>query len=160
MWTHGGGRVAISWVQWTKPSNSAARLWECYIDANNLWRIRMNGAGKLRLEVVSGGVSYYLDHPATIDVGAAYTADALLEGGYLSLTVNGVAAGAPVAYVEPVGTIPATMGLGHRYDGGFPQNAVIAYAQFTRADGVVTRLEFAGEITDATAAKYGRATYE
>lgn len=90
---------------------AANTLWECVIDANNLWRLRLTGAGMLEAVIISGGTTYSATTTATI----AYDSLARIAwsgtGSVVRLAVNGALI-AEWAYIEPLGTIPATISIG------------------------------------------------
>lgn len=88
-------------------------LWECLIDANNYYRLRLTAAGVLEAVIVSGGVTYSVNTGATI----AYNALARIAwsgtGSIARVAVNGALV-AEFAYVEPLGALPASISI----DGG------------------------------------------
>jgi hypothetical protein len=88
-------------------------LWECLIDANNYYRLRLTAAGVLEAVIVSGGVTYSINTGATI----AYNAIARIAwsgtGSTARVAVNGALV-AEFAYVEPLGALPASISI----DGG------------------------------------------
>lgn len=95
---------------------AANTLWECVIDANNLYRLQLTAAGVLEAVIISGGTTYSFNTNATI----AYNALARIAwsgtGSIVRVAVNGALV-AEFAYVEPVGTIPATINIGSGVSG-------------------------------------------
>lgn len=86
-------------------------LWQLQIDANNLYRLQLTAAGVLEAVIISGGTTYSASTGATI----AYNTLARIAwsgtGSIMRVAVNGALV-AEFAYIEPVGTIPASISIG------------------------------------------------
>lgn len=110
--TQGGWTSAVTVKRSTTDlAGSANTLWECQIDANNLWRLRLTAAGILEAVIVSGGTTYSATTTATIASGVASRIAWCGDGTTALVAVNGMLV-ASFSYVEPIGTVPASISIG------------------------------------------------
>jgi len=119
----------------TNVGNVEHFLWHCPIDANNDYRLRVGIDGKLYLGVRSGGTWYQVYGDPVLSSGNTYYITACGDGSKIRLFCNGAQVGTDVAYVEPVGTLPASMYIDcaspgtNQANGITPDFAVMSKAQ-------------------------------
>lgn len=98
-----------------------ARLWECYIDADNRYSIMINPLGVIYGSVKSGGAEYTTwtaSNPVAAP-GSTYRVMLAGNGANLTFCVNGVQYDETQEYVEPVGALPSDMYIGSTGTGSF-----------------------------------------
>lgn len=105
------------------------RLWRFYINESNYYNIILQPDGRLRLHCRSGGVDYstYIGTETILQINTDYHVCATGRTDILKLNlfVNGAQYGtANVAYVDPVGTLPADMYVGSIQTGTFQANGI------------------------------------
>lgn len=94
-------------------------LWELAYDANNAIRLQLNTSNILQLEIISGGTSYLATTTAAALSVSTYTRIGISgDGGTAKVSVNGVTV-ATLSYVEPVGTVPASIRFGTSMSGRY-----------------------------------------
>lgn len=93
-------------------------LWECYIDADNYYALKVDEDSKPYLEVASEGTVYRTATASApvLAVGTPYALAVRGDGSLIALFVNGTEI-SEVSYVEPVGTLPANQYLGCDHSG-------------------------------------------
>lgn len=117
----------------TNVGNVTKYLWHCYIDANNAYRLHVGWDGEFGLWVNANGTWYQVNGGSTT-VGNTYFITASGDGSKLRLFVNGVQIGSDIAYVEPVGTLPANMYIGSDTYGTQQANGLLSdFAVMSRA---------------------------
>jgi hypothetical protein len=104
-------------------------LWECYIDADNYYALKVAATGKPYLEVKSGGTTYTASFDSAMAVGTDYTIGIRGDGSTISLFVNGLKF-AQVSYAEPLGALPANMYLGGDSSGANQANVLFSEVMF------------------------------
>lgn len=99
----------------------------CYIqiDANNYYDLGYNSSGYLYLTVKSGGTAYTITDNAAMTVGTPYTIMISGTGSVIRLCKNGAQIGSDLAYIEPVGTLPANMYIGSNSSGANQVNGYL-----------------------------------
>jgi hypothetical protein len=111
-WAAGSWTACLSVTRETRGLPSAANtLWQMQIDASNLYRLRLTAAGVLEAVIISAGTTYSASTGATIAHNTLARIAWSGTGSIMRVAVNGALV-AEFAYVEPVGTIPATIGIG------------------------------------------------
>jgi len=123
-WASGSWTACLSVTRETPGLPSATNtLWQLQIDANNLYRLQTNANGVLSAVIISGGTTYSYNTGATLAYNTlariAWTGD----GSLARVAVNGVVV-AEFGYVEPVGTIPASISIGSGVSGVYRDVAV------------------------------------
>jgi hypothetical protein len=113
-------------------------LWYLSIDANNYLALWVSPSGQLVTDGKSNG-TYFQIVSATgyITAGNTYFIAVAGNGSTLYLFCNGTQIGT-VAYSEPVGTLPTSMGVGGSAAGGTQANGIISdFAIMSRAQTLV-----------------------
>lgn len=89
-------------------------LWECYIDANNYYRLLVAETGKAYAEIKSGGTTYTASSASmpAMAIGTWYYICLTADGEHLNLYSNGATIASDVDYVEPAGTLPTNFYFG------------------------------------------------
>ncbi|MBW2672571.1 MAG: hypothetical protein JRD89_04030 [Deltaproteobacteria bacterium] len=96
----------------TNVNNFVKTLWECYIDANNFYLLGLGWGGAVIGLVKSNGNEYKIETGSALQQGNSYLISFSSNGSVLRLCCNGSQLGSDLSYVEPVGTLPATMRVG------------------------------------------------
>jgi hypothetical protein len=86
-------------------------IWLMQIDANNLWRLALDANGVLQATIISGGTTYTYNTGATLAYNTLARIAWSVVAGVARVAVNGAHV-AEFAYVEPVGTLPASIVIG------------------------------------------------
>ena len=100
-------------------------LWDCYIDASNRYGAYHDMARYLRFFATSNGIMYEIIDTSVLVVGTPYRITVSGNGSVLRLYKNGVQVGTNLAYVEPVGALPANMFIGSRWNSTGQCNGLI-----------------------------------
>jgi hypothetical protein len=94
-------------------------LWECYIGANNYYRLLVAETGKAYAEIKAGGDTYTASSASmpAMEIGTWYYICLTADGEHLNLYSNGAVIAADVDYVEPGGTLPTYFWVGSDRNG-------------------------------------------
>jgi len=90
------------------------------IDSNDYFLFRIEN-GYLVLKICSGGTLYSITDSTQLTPGVSYAVMAAGNGSVMRLCKNGAQIGSDTSYVEPVGTLPANLGIGYYPAGGTEQ---------------------------------------
>lgn len=134
----GNWAVDITYIPHNANFTTDKRLFRCVIDGNNQYQMQILAtSGYPGLLIVSGGVSYEIIGSTAIVAGNKYVFTASGNGTTLSFFCNGVQIGS-IPYVEPTGTLPSVIEIGHNGAGGSFANGIIDELRFSK---VVRTLE-------------------
>jgi hypothetical protein len=108
-------------------------LWECNIDANNYYALKVGADGKPYVEVKADGTTYTVSSASApvLTVGTDYVVGAVGDGSLIHLYVDGKRL-AVSFYKEPSGALPTNMYLGGDSSGANQANALFSEVMFTR----------------------------
>ncbi|MDD5006657.1 MAG: hypothetical protein PHS33_09190, partial [Candidatus Omnitrophica bacterium] len=103
-------------------TTSGRDLWVMIIDANNYYALYVSsGSTELCGAILSGGIGYATSS-FSMTQGTNYTIAFSGDGSVIRLYCNGIQMGSDVAYIEPVGALPANMYIGSNAPAGFQAN--------------------------------------
>jgi hypothetical protein len=108
----GNWAVEMVYIPTSNTLGTQVMLCSYEIDSNNYFDIRITSSGYLSGEIKSGGTFYDIVDTVALTVGTPYRISFSGDGTHIRLCKEGSQIGSDLAYVEPVGTLPANMYIG------------------------------------------------
>jgi hypothetical protein len=125
IWNRGNWTIEMIYepMSVTNAGNTIKGLFFCYIDASNFCQFFTGWGGEWIIQIKSGGTEYSFTAGFAASINVKYQVAVTGDSSTMRLFVNGVQFGS-VAYVEPVGVLPANIYIGS-LGGNYRANGLI-----------------------------------